>query len=84
MAYFTTMTTKVKDAEKTNAVIMGRRTWDCIPDKFRPLSHRINVVLTHHVDSVKEKVCKYLWSIFYAKSSFYMLNEIYIFIVIFN
>ncbi|KAH9628953.1 hypothetical protein HF086_016665 [Spodoptera exigua] len=55
MAYFTTMTTKVKDPSKVNAVIMGRRTWDCIPDKYRPLSDRVNIVLTHNVDAVKEK-----------------------------
>lgn len=27
-------------------VIMGRRTWDSLPDKFRPLPGRRNVVLT--------------------------------------
>ncbi|XP_063898217.1 dihydrofolate reductase [Helicoverpa armigera] len=56
MAYFTTMTTKVLDPTKVNAVIMGRRTWDCIPDKYRPLSDRVNIVLTHNVESVKENV----------------------------
>ena len=29
-----------------NAVIMGRKTWQSVPAKFRPLSGRINVVLT--------------------------------------
>ncbi|MCJ1314611.1 dihydrofolate reductase [Agyrium rufum] len=29
-----------------NAVIMGRRTWDSIPRRSRPLSGRINIVIT--------------------------------------
>jgi dihydrofolate reductase/thymidylate synthase len=29
-----------------NVVIMGRKTWESIPSKFRPLSGRINIVLT--------------------------------------
>ena len=36
--------------EKTtnNVVVMGRKTWDAIPVKFRPLPKRTNVVLTRN------------------------------------
>ncbi|XP_032675593.1 dihydrofolate reductase isoform X2 [Odontomachus brunneus] len=33
MEYFTRMTTKTKDNNKKNVVLMGRRTWDCLPKK---------------------------------------------------
>lgn len=56
MAYFTTMTSKVRDPSKKNAVIMGRKTWDSIPPKFSPLSNRVNIVLTRNVDQVKSRV----------------------------
>ncbi len=46
MAYFKALTTQTRDSNKQNAVIMGRRTWDSIPAKFRPLSNRINIVLS--------------------------------------
>lgn len=46
MAFFTCMTTDTKDKNKKNVVLMGRRTWDCIPEKYRPLKDRINMVLT--------------------------------------
>jgi dihydrofolate reductase/thymidylate synthase len=32
--------------ELTNAVIMGRKTWESIPSKFRPLDDRTNIILT--------------------------------------
>ena len=31
-------------------VIMGRKTWESLPPKFRPLPGRLNVVLTHQMD----------------------------------
>jgi dihydrofolate reductase/thymidylate synthase len=33
-----------------NTVIMGRKTWESIPAKFRPLPGRINIVLTRQAD----------------------------------
>ncbi|KAI8819420.1 dihydrofolate reductase-like domain-containing protein [Fimicolochytrium jonesii] len=49
--------THVEDGQKPlNAVIMGRRTWDSMPDGFRPLKGRVNVVLTGSED-VRVEVC---------------------------
>ena len=31
-------------------VIMGRKTWDSLPPKFRPLPGRINIVITRQAD----------------------------------
>jgi dihydrofolate reductase/thymidylate synthase len=45
MAHFKKVTMAAPSG-KRNAVIMGRKTWDSIPEKFRPLPGRINVVLT--------------------------------------
>ena len=46
MAYFKHVTSKTADPKKQNAVIMGRKTWESIPPKFRPLKNRLNIVLT--------------------------------------
>lgn len=37
-----------------HSVIMGRKTWESIPKKFRPLTNRTNIVLTHNHDFVAE------------------------------
>ncbi|KAL1140723.1 hypothetical protein AAG570_000653 [Ranatra chinensis] len=46
MAYFKTMTTETVDKGKKNAVIMGRKTWESIPAKYRPLEGRLNIILS--------------------------------------
>ena len=33
-----------------STVVMGRRTWESLPDRFRPLPGRVNVVLTSDAD----------------------------------
>jgi len=50
MQYFKERTIKVHDSEKENAVIMGRKTWESIPEKNRPLKNRINIILTSKKD----------------------------------
>ena len=46
MAYFKAVTSRVDEPGARNAVIMGRKTWESIPAKFRPLPGRLNVVLS--------------------------------------
>ena len=41
---------RFKLVTKNGFVIMGRKTWESIPLKFRPLFGRINIVLTHQKD----------------------------------
>jgi dihydrofolate reductase len=42
LKYFKEITTN----EKNNVVIMGRKTWESIPIKFRPLRDRVNIIIT--------------------------------------
>jgi len=48
MGYFARVTKRPSPTQpKTiNAVVMGRKTWDSIPPKFRPLKGRLNVVIS--------------------------------------
>ncbi|EDQ85589.1 uncharacterized protein MONBRDRAFT_29079 [Monosiga brevicollis MX1] len=46
MQHFRDITTKTEQPAAINAVIMGRKTFESIPDKFRPLHGRLNVVLS--------------------------------------
>ena len=43
LAHFKNITTKFETLE--NVVLMGRNTWESIPNKFRPLKDRINIIL---------------------------------------
>ena len=36
--------------QKLNAVVMGRKTWESIPESKRPLPNRLNVILTNNKD----------------------------------
>ncbi len=37
-----------KEKTKGKIVLMGRKTWESIPEKFRPLPHRKNIVITRN------------------------------------
>jgi len=63
MIYFKNITTNTSNKSKKNAVIMGRKTWESIPEKFRPLPGRINCILTRKITKIEENN-----SIFYFNS----------------
>lgn len=39
-----------KEVTMDSAVVMGRKTWDSLPERFRPLPGRENIVITHQQD----------------------------------
>ena len=52
MAHFKSVTTG-------NPVIMGRKTWDSIPSKYRPLPNRHNIVVSRNMQQEEKiDVCK--------------------------
>jgi dihydrofolate reductase/thymidylate synthase len=46
LKHFKEISATVTNPAKKNAVIMGRKTWESLPEKFRPLPGRINMVLS--------------------------------------
>eukprot|EP00879_Flechtneria_rotunda_P024276 GHRR01025728.1.p1 GENE.GHRR01025728.1~~GHRR01025728.1.p1 ORF type:complete len:493 (+),score=126.94 GHRR01025728.1:241-1719(+) len=46
MQYFKKLTSQTSNSKLKNAVIMGRKTFLSIPEKFRPLRGRLNIILT--------------------------------------
>jgi dihydrofolate reductase/thymidylate synthase len=48
MKHFREITVRTGDATKQHAVIMGRKTWESLPSKFKPLPNRHNIVLTRN------------------------------------
>lgn len=49
-----------KKATEGKVVVMGRKTWESLPEQFRPLPNRINVVLTSQ-DSLELKEDKFAY-----------------------
>lgn len=48
LKFFKTKTTNT-------VVVMGRKTWESIPEKYRPLPNRTNVVITRQTDYVVQE-----------------------------
>lgn len=62
LKYFKKITTQATSPAKTNAVIMGRKTWESIPPAFRPLSGRLNIVISRQAQLIVPE------GVFHAKS----------------
>lgn len=67
--YFKDVTSKATDGG-INAVIMGRKTWESIPAKFRPLPNRLNVVLSRSYENKGENGVLYYNSLDKVMESF--------------
>ena len=57
MQYFRESTTKTNDLNKVNVVVMGRKTWESVPLKNRPLKNRINFIVSKTLKEVIMCVC---------------------------
>ncbi|KAL4891981.1 dihydrofolate reductase-like domain-containing protein [Aspergillus ambiguus] len=57
MSFFARVTSRPPRPGTTNAIVMGRKTYDSLPKSLRPLGKRINVVVTRDATgSVRETV----------------------------
>ena len=55
MKYFKKITSQEYVKGEKNIVIMGYNTWKSIPDEYKPLDNRINIIITkNHFDEIKE------------------------------
>jgi len=69
-----------KDTTKDQVVVMGRKNFDSIPDKYRPLPKRENVILTRNT-SFQADNCKVMHSIEACMEAYKNEEERTIFII---
>lgn len=61
LAYFKNKTSECLDENKKNVVIMGKKTYDSIPNQYKPLKNRINIILTTNQELNKQENNKELY-----------------------
>ena len=57
MKFFKKTTTETRDSTKINAVLMGRKTWESLPERFRPLNGRLNVIVSRKNEILVPEGC---------------------------
>ena len=48
LKHFKQVTTETQSRDAVNMVLMGRKTWDSLPEKFKPLPGRVNGVISRN------------------------------------
>ena len=54
MDNFKKLTTETKLKDKINAVVMGRKTYESLPSKFKPLKNRLNIIMSKNHIKINE------------------------------
>lgn len=54
LKFFAQVTKFTKDKTKSNAVIIGRKTWHSLPTISRPLPNRVNIIISNTITSKSE------------------------------
>lgn len=55
--HFAELTTTTVDHTKQNIVIMGRKTWDTLPIKHKPLKNRLNIIVSTTI-KIESETCR--------------------------
>ena len=51
--FFSLVTTGTGYADKYNVVLMGRKTYESLPARFKPLPNRINIILSRSINGIQ-------------------------------
>eukprot|EP01038_Epipyxis_sp_PR26KG_P012275 gene12275-16461_t len=70
LKYFRDKTSMTIDQTKQNAVVMGRKTWESIPTKFKPLKNRLNVIVSSSLMNPEHTAENDAFQPYYVTTSF--------------
>jgi dihydrofolate reductase len=57
LKHFKQITSRAEEGKK-NALIMGRKTWDSLPEKVKPLPGRLNIIVSRAADYEVPESCR--------------------------